>query len=53
VLRDDEINASLTRQAGEGHAHGPVTILAWSLVRDDQPLADTANQIALASATRP
>ena len=27
---------------------GPVTILAWSFVRDDQPLADTANQIALA-----
>jgi 5-methyltetrahydropteroyltriglutamate--homocysteine methyltransferase len=25
-----------------------VTILAWSFVRDDQPLADTANQIALA-----
>ena len=27
---------------------GPVTILAWSFVRDDQPLADTANQVALA-----
>ena len=27
---------------------GPVTILAWSVVRDDQPLADTANQVALA-----
>jgi 5-methyltetrahydropteroyltriglutamate--homocysteine methyltransferase len=25
-----------------------VTILAWSFVRDDQPLADIANQIALA-----
>jgi 5-methyltetrahydropteroyltriglutamate--homocysteine methyltransferase len=25
-----------------------VTILAWSFVRDDQPLADTANQVALA-----
>jgi 5-methyltetrahydropteroyltriglutamate--homocysteine methyltransferase len=27
---------------------GPVTILAWSFVRNDQPLADTADQIALA-----
>ncbi len=27
---------------------GPVTILAWSFVRDDQPLADTAAQVALA-----
>jgi 5-methyltetrahydropteroyltriglutamate--homocysteine methyltransferase len=25
-----------------------VTILAWSFVRDDQPLAETANQVALA-----
>ena len=27
---------------------GPVTILAWSFVRDDQPLGETANQVALA-----
>jgi 5-methyltetrahydropteroyltriglutamate--homocysteine methyltransferase len=27
---------------------GPVTILAWSFVRDDQPLGVTANQVALA-----
>ena len=27
---------------------GPVTILAWSFVRDDQPLADTADQVAMA-----
>jgi len=27
---------------------GPVTILAWSFVRDDQPLRETANQVALA-----
>ena len=27
---------------------GPVTILAWSFVRTDQPLADTAKQVALA-----
>ncbi|SCD40770.1 5-methyltetrahydropteroyltriglutamate--homocysteine methyltransferase [Streptomyces sp. DfronAA-171] len=27
---------------------GPVTMLAWSFVRDDQPLAETARQVALA-----
>ena len=27
---------------------GPVTILKWSFVRDDQPLSDTCRQIALA-----
>jgi len=29
---------------------GPVTILAWSFVRDDQPREETANQVALALA---
>ena len=29
---------------------GPVTILAWSFVRDDQPRRETANQVALALA---
>lgn len=32
----------------KGMLTGPVTILKWSFVRDDQPLSDTANQIALA-----
>jgi 5-methyltetrahydropteroyltriglutamate--homocysteine methyltransferase len=39
---------SLTNKPVKGMLTGPVTILAWSFVRDDQPLADTANQIALA-----
>lgn len=39
---------SLTARPVKGMLTGPVTILAWSFVRDDQPLADTANQIALA-----
>ncbi len=39
---------SLTEKPVKGMLTGPVTILAWSFVRDDQPLADTANQIALA-----
>ncbi|GHG52505.1 5-methyltetrahydropteroyltriglutamate--homocysteine S-methyltransferase [Streptomyces griseocarneus] len=32
----------------KGMLTGPVTMLAWSFVRDDQPLADTARQVALA-----
>ncbi|MEV6239100.1 5-methyltetrahydropteroyltriglutamate--homocysteine S-methyltransferase [Lentzea sp. NPDC051838] len=39
---------SLTSKPVKGMLTGPVTILAWSFVRDDQPLADTAAQVALA-----
>jgi 5-methyltetrahydropteroyltriglutamate--homocysteine methyltransferase len=39
---------SLTNKPMKGMLTGPVTILAWSFVRDDQPRADTANQVALA-----
>jgi 5-methyltetrahydropteroyltriglutamate--homocysteine methyltransferase len=39
---------SLTDKPVKGMLTGPVTILAWSFVRDDQPLDETANQIALA-----
>ncbi|MGV9834151.1 5-methyltetrahydropteroyltriglutamate--homocysteine S-methyltransferase [Nocardia niigatensis] len=39
---------SLTTKPVKGMLTGPVTILAWSYIRDDQPLADTALQIALA-----
>ncbi|MBV9722242.1 MAG: 5-methyltetrahydropteroyltriglutamate--homocysteine S-methyltransferase [Mycobacterium sp.] len=39
---------SLTDKPVKGMLTGPVTILAWSFVRDDQSLADTANQVALA-----
>jgi 5-methyltetrahydropteroyltriglutamate--homocysteine methyltransferase len=39
---------SLTAKPVKGMLTGPVTILAWSFVRDDQPLGDTANQVALA-----
>ncbi|WP_019814692.1 5-methyltetrahydropteroyltriglutamate--homocysteine S-methyltransferase [Saccharomonospora saliphila] len=38
----------LTDRPVKGMLTGPVTILAWSFVRDDQPLADTARQVALA-----
>jgi len=40
--------ASLTRKPVKGMLTGPVTILAWSFVRNDQPLGDTARQVALA-----
>jgi 5-methyltetrahydropteroyltriglutamate--homocysteine methyltransferase len=39
---------SLTKRPVKGMLTGPVTILQWSFVRDDQPRADTCNQIALA-----
>jgi 5-methyltetrahydropteroyltriglutamate--homocysteine methyltransferase len=39
---------SLTSKPVKGMLTGPVTILAWSFVRDDQPLGETANQVALA-----
>ncbi|MFC8597683.1 5-methyltetrahydropteroyltriglutamate--homocysteine S-methyltransferase [Isoptericola sp. NPDC057191] len=40
--------ASLTQKPVKGMLTGPVTILAWSFVRDDLPLGDTANQVGLA-----
>ncbi|MGH8629535.1 MAG: 5-methyltetrahydropteroyltriglutamate--homocysteine S-methyltransferase, partial [Burkholderiales bacterium] len=39
---------SLTRKPVKGMLTGPVTILQWSFVRDDQPRATTTRQIALA-----
>lgn len=39
---------SLTEKPVKGMLTGPVTIIAWSFVRDDQPLSDTAVQLALA-----
>jgi 5-methyltetrahydropteroyltriglutamate--homocysteine methyltransferase len=38
----------LTAKPVKGMLTGPVTILAWSFVRDDQPLGETARQVALA-----
>lgn len=39
---------SLTRKPVKGMLTGPVTILQWSFVRDDQPRSETCLQIALA-----
>lgn len=38
----------LTDKPVKGMLTGPVTMLAWSFVRDDQPLSVTADQVALA-----
>ena len=39
---------SLTKKIMKGMLTGPITILQWSFVRDDQPRKDTALQIAFA-----
>ncbi|CAM6009567.1 unnamed protein product [Sphagnum balticum] len=39
---------SLTKRPMKGMLTGPVTILNWSFVRDDQPRSETCMQIALA-----
>ena len=39
---------SLTPKPMKGMLTGPITILQWSFVRDDQPRSDTSLQIALA-----
>ena len=39
---------SRTSRPVKGMLTGPVTMLSWSFVRDDQPLAETARQVALA-----
>src|SRR5947207_2552700 len=39
---------SRTAKPVKGMLTGPVTILQWSFVRDDQPRAETAKQLALA-----
>ncbi|MGA9451875.1 MAG: 5-methyltetrahydropteroyltriglutamate--homocysteine S-methyltransferase [Verrucomicrobiia bacterium] len=39
---------SLTAKPMKGMLTGPITMLQWSFVRDDQPRSETAKQIALA-----
>ena len=43
-----EYAQSLSKKPVKGMLTGPVTILAWSFVRDDQPRSETCSQIALA-----
>ncbi|QAY60817.1 5-methyltetrahydropteroyltriglutamate--homocysteine S-methyltransferase [Microbacterium protaetiae] len=48
TVRWSQFAQDLSEKPVKGMLTGPVTILAWSFVRDDQPLATTANQVALA-----
>ncbi|WP_036284385.1 5-methyltetrahydropteroyltriglutamate--homocysteine S-methyltransferase [Microbacterium luticocti] len=48
TVRWSQFAQSLSDKPVKGMLTGPVTILAWSFVRDDQPLAATADQVALA-----
>lgn len=48
VMMFIEFAQSLTSKPMKGMLTGPITMLQWSFVRDDQPRRDTAFQIALA-----
>ena len=48
TVRWSKYAQALTKRPMKGMLTGPVTILQWSFVRDDQPRADTAKQLALA-----
>jgi 5-methyltetrahydropteroyltriglutamate--homocysteine methyltransferase len=48
TVRWSEFAQGQTRKPMKGMLTGPITILQWSFVRDDQPRAETARQIALA-----
>jgi 5-methyltetrahydropteroyltriglutamate--homocysteine methyltransferase len=48
TVRWSQYAQSLTERPLKGMLTGPVTVLQWSFVRDDQSRADTCTQIALA-----
>jgi len=48
TVRWSKFAQSLTDRPMKGMLTGPVTVMQWSFVRDDQPRADTCRQIALA-----
>ncbi|HLT44542.1 MAG TPA: 5-methyltetrahydropteroyltriglutamate--homocysteine S-methyltransferase [Luteimonas sp.] len=48
TVRWSQYAQSLTDRPMKGMLTGPVTVLQWSFVRDDQPRAQTCRQIALA-----
>ena len=48
TVRWSKYAQSLTNKPMKGMLTGPVTVLQWSFVRDDQPRAATCRQIALA-----
>ena len=48
TVRWSKFAQSLTHKPIKAMLTGPITILQWSFVRDDQPRSETARQIALA-----
>ena len=48
TVRWSKFAQAQTKKPMKGMLTGPITILQWSFVRDDQPRAETARQIALA-----
>ncbi len=48
TVRWSKFAQSLTKRPMKGMLTGPVTILQWSFVRDDQPRSETCKQIAFA-----
>lgn len=48
TLRWSEFAASITAKPIKGMLTGPITLLQWSFVRNDQPRSHTAVQLALA-----
>lgn len=48
TVRWSKFAQSVTKHAVKGMLTGPVTILQWSFVRDDQPRSESCKQIALA-----
>jgi 5-methyltetrahydropteroyltriglutamate--homocysteine methyltransferase len=48
TVRWTQVAQKYTERPVKGMLTGPVTILQWSFVRDDQPRAETCRQIALA-----
>jgi len=48
TVAENAYAATLTRRPVKGMLTGPITILQWSFVREDQPRAETTAQIALA-----
>jgi 5-methyltetrahydropteroyltriglutamate--homocysteine methyltransferase len=48
TVKETKYAQALTKKTMKGMLTGPVTILQWSFVRDDQPRSETATQIALA-----
>jgi 5-methyltetrahydropteroyltriglutamate--homocysteine methyltransferase len=48
TVRWTQMAQKYTRKPVKGMLTGPVTILQWSFVRDDQPRSETCKQIALA-----